>query len=58
MKMLVLGDFQGKFPFKLKRKIEKIKDEIDFIVGLGDYAGIDEWDICVNSKKVCSIGCI
>src|SRR3989344_3709995 len=43
MKMLVLGDFQGKFPFKLKRKIEKIKDEIDFIVGLGDYAGIDEW---------------
>src|SRR3989338_9932721 len=43
MKILVVGDFQGKFPLKLKNKINSIKDEIDFIIGVGDYAGIDEW---------------
>ena len=41
MKILVIGDFHGKFPEKLKREV--LKKEFDFIVGVGDYAGIDEW---------------
>lgn len=41
MKILVLSDFHGKFPEKLER-IAKSK-EIDLIIALGDYAGIEEW---------------
>lgn len=41
MKILVIGDFHGKLPEKLKKKI--LKSDFDFIVGLGDYTGIDEW---------------
>jgi len=41
MKLLVVGDFQGKFPARLKRRIAK--EEFDLVVGVGDYAGIDDW---------------
>jgi len=41
MKILVIGDFQGVFPVKLKRKLEK--EEFDLVVGLGDYTGIKDW---------------
>lgn len=41
MKILAIGDFHGKFPEKLKEKIKK--EEIDFILSDGDYAGIEEW---------------
>jgi len=40
MKMLVIGDFHGKFPEKLK-KIAKGKD-IDLVVSVGDYCNIDK----------------
>jgi len=41
MRFLVVSDFQGKFPEKLKRRLKK--EEYDFIIGLGDYATIDDW---------------
>lgn len=41
MKILVVGDFQGKFPEKLKKKIAK--EEFDFVIGVGDYTGGDYW---------------
>ncbi|MEI6731183.1 MAG: metallophosphoesterase [archaeon] len=41
MKILVLGDFQGVFPGKLRKKLEK--EEFDIIVGVGDYSGIDDF---------------
>ncbi len=41
MKILVLGDFQGVFPRKLKNRLNK--EEFDLIVGVGDYAGIKDW---------------
>lgn len=41
MKILVLGDFQGVFPEKLKRRIKK--EEFDLVLGVGDYGGVDEW---------------
>ncbi len=41
MKILAIGDFHGKFPGKLKKKIRK--EDFDIIVGLGDYAGLDIW---------------
>jgi len=41
MRILAIGDFHGKFPVKLKKKIEK--EKIDLILSNGDYAGIDEW---------------
>ena len=41
MKILVIGDFQGVFPEKLKQKLKK--EEFDMIVGLGDYGGIKDW---------------
>ncbi|MBS3092449.1 metallophosphoesterase [Candidatus Pacearchaeota archaeon] len=41
IRILVLGDFQGVFPAKLKKKLEK--EEFDLVVAVGDYAGIDEW---------------
>ena len=42
MRILVLGDFQGKFPEKLKQRIKK--EEFDLVVALGDYAGIEDFD--------------
>lgn len=39
MKILVVGDFQGKFSEKMFDSIKK--EEFDFIVSVGDYAGID-----------------
>jgi hypothetical protein len=41
MRILAIGDFQGTFPEKLKRKLKK--EEFDIVVGVGDYAGIKEW---------------
>ena len=41
MKILVVGDFQGVFPQKLKNKIRK--EDFDLIVGVGDYGGIRDW---------------
>ena len=35
MKILVIGDFHGKFPQKLKNKLKKKR--FDLVVGLGDY---------------------
>ena len=40
MKILAIGDFHGKFPKRLKRKAEK--EDIDFIISLGDYANADK----------------
>ncbi|MBU0957253.1 MAG: metallophosphoesterase family protein [Nanoarchaeota archaeon] len=37
MKILAIGDFHGKFPSKLKKKIKK--EEFDLIVSVGDYCG-------------------
>lgn len=41
MKILVIGDFQGKLPDKLRKSI--LKKDFDLVVGVGDYAGISEW---------------
>ncbi|MEK6847723.1 MAG: metallophosphoesterase [Nanoarchaeota archaeon] len=40
MKILAVGDFHGKIE-KLEKKLPRY--EFDFIIGIGDYAGIDEW---------------
>lgn len=40
VKILAIGDFHGKFPPKLKNKIEK--RDFDVVIGMGDYAGVDE----------------
>ncbi len=40
MKILVVGDVHGKIE-KLKKRIPK--EDFDFVIGVGDYAGIDEW---------------
>lgn len=40
MKILALGDFHGKFPGKLKRKLGK--EKFDLIVSPGDYCGNEE----------------
>ena len=42
MKILAIGDFQGRLSFKLKAKLRK--ENFDMIIGLGDYAGIKEWN--------------
>lgn len=39
--ILVVGDFQGKFSNKLLNKIKK--EEFDFVISVGDYAGIEDW---------------
>ena len=54
LKVLVVGDFQGVFPEKLKKKLKK--EEFDIVVAVGDYGGIDEWqpyifDIFKRIKK-------
>ena len=41
MKILVIGDLHGKITSSLKKEISK--SEFDFIIGVGDYAGIDDW---------------
>lgn len=41
LRILVIGDFHGKVPVKLRRAISK--EDFDLIIGLGDYAGIEEW---------------
>ena len=41
MKILAIGDFHGKFPKKLKKKLEK--EEFDIVIGIGDYSGISDW---------------
>jgi len=41
MKILVIGDFHGKFPEKLRKKIKE--DKIDLVVSVGDYSGIEDW---------------
>lgn len=41
MKILALGDFHGKFPQKFKLIIKK--EDIDLVIGIGDYAGIPAW---------------
>ena len=40
MKLLVLGDIHGKTK-KLEKEIPK--HDFDFVIGVGDYAGIEEW---------------
>lgn len=40
MKILVVGDIHGKTE-KLEREIPK--HEFDFVIGVGDYGGIEEW---------------
>jgi len=41
MRLLVVGDFQGKFSERTRKQIEK--EEFDMVIGVGDYTGIDEW---------------
>ncbi len=41
MKILAIGDFHGRFPEGLKRKLKK--EDFDLIIGLGDYTGLPEW---------------
>lgn len=41
MKILVLGDFHARFTSKLKERIAR--EKFDFVIGVGDYAGIEEW---------------
>jgi len=41
LRILVLGDFQGKFPSRLKRNLQK--ESFDLVIGVGDYGGIDDW---------------
>jgi Icc-related predicted phosphoesterase len=43
MKILVAGDFHGKFPEEIKKVVKEQKIEI--VLALGDYAGIHEWRI-------------
>ena len=37
MKILAIGDFHGKFPVKLKERIEK--EKVDLIISQGDFCG-------------------
>jgi Icc-related predicted phosphoesterase len=41
MKILVIGDLHGKIVPALRKEISKA--EFDFIIGIGDYTGIDDW---------------
>lgn len=53
MKILAIGDFHGKLSVKLKKAVEK--EKIDLIIGVGDYAGVEDWRPyvlhCLASKK-------
>ena len=46
MKILVVGDFHGKFPKKLKREVRKV----DLVVSLGDYS---PWTLVKDFFKYC-----
>lgn len=39
MKILAIGDFHGRFTAKLKRLVK----DVDLVLGVGDYAGIEDW---------------
>lgn len=41
MKILAIGDFQGKFPAKLKKRLSK--ENFDLMIVVGDITGVDEW---------------
>lgn len=41
MKLLIVGDFQGVVPAKLKKRL--MREKFDAVVGVGDYAGLREW---------------
>lgn len=41
MKILAIGDLHGEISEKLKKNISK--EEFDFVIGIGDYAGIEDW---------------
>jgi Icc-related predicted phosphoesterase len=41
MKILAMGDFQGEFPLKMEKRLKK--EEFDFAIALGDFAGIRQW---------------
>jgi len=45
MKILVIGDLHGKIE-KLQKEIPKY--DFDFIIGIGDYTGIDDWRPYIN----------
>tara|TARA_Y100000310_G_scaffold328062_1_gene395451 strand:+ start:2147 stop:3019 length:873 start_codon:yes stop_codon:yes gene_type:complete len=54
MKILVIGDFQGVYPKKLKKRLKK--ENFDLVFGVGDYGGIDDWtpfimDMFKRAKK-------
>lgn len=54
MKILAIGDFQGKFPIKLQKLIKK--EKLDAIISVGDHGGIAEWypwlkDMFKRTKK-------
>jgi len=54
MKAIILGDFQGVFPKKLKERLRK--KDYDLIIGVGDYGGINEFrpyirDLFIRLKK-------
>lgn len=52
--MVVLGDFQGVFSDKLKKRLSK--ENFDLIIGVGDYGGIDDWRpwLAANFKSTTS----
>ena len=54
MKILAVGDFQGKFPERLKKVLHS--ESFDVLVVVGDVSGVDEWkpyiiDIFKRIKK-------
>jgi len=53
-----LGDFHGQFNKKLKKGLAReMKNRIDLVIGVGDYAGIEEWsDYIINMLKASSVG--
>ncbi|MBR9701988.1 hypothetical protein GOV13_03630 [Candidatus Pacearchaeota archaeon] len=48
MKLLVIGDFHGKFPKKLQNRIKK--EKVDLVVSLGDYSS---WSLISEFFKHC-----
>ncbi len=53
MKLLVVGDFHGKFP----KNLEKEAKNVDLVIALGDYAGIPEWTpFIMNQMKLIKKG--
>jgi Icc-related predicted phosphoesterase len=55
MKILVLGDFGGVFPERLKKKLKK--EKFDLVIGVGDYTGIKEWkSFIMHSLRIVKAG--